>query len=249
MSKELRSEIERAKQIISRSSSIVVVSGAGVSTLSGIPDFRSPGIGLYSRLQHYNLPDPEAIFDLSYLQVNPKPFFDLAAELLKAEFQPSAGHYFIAKLEQERKLLRLYTQNIDGLDFKAGTRHIVECHGSFSGATCIRCQKSASIDDVRKTILARQIPVCDCGGIIKPNIVFFGEELPEAFLDNYERDLAQCDCFIAIGSSLVVQPVANLTLMVKPGIPRVLINRQATSYLFEIELLGDIGEICTQLQV
>jgi len=248
MTTELLFKIDQAKSIIARSSSIVVVSGAGISTISGIPDFRSPETGLYSTLKRYNLPYPGAIFDLSYLQENPKPFFDLAAELLAVDFQPSAGHYFVANIELKGRLRRLYTQNIDGLDFKAGTKNIVECHGSFSRAKCIYCQKPAAVDVLKKTILDHEIPLCDCGGIIKPDIVFFGQELPDVFLDNYKKDLAACDCFIAIGTSLVVQPVGSLALLVPRGVPRILINRESTSYTFDIELLGEIGEICSQLQ-
>ncbi|MBC7777930.1 MAG: silent information regulator protein Sir2 [Phycisphaerae bacterium] len=244
---DLATNLAKTRQLIASSSNIVVLTGAGVSTFSGIPDFRSPGSGLYDNLQRYKLPYPEAIFELDYFLEHPEPFFDLAAELVSDKYQPSAGHFFVRHLELSNKLKRLYTQNIDGLDLKAGTEAVIECHGSFSSAHCVRCDRQYLGSEIKKSIIEKKIPRCNCGGLIKPDIVFFGEGLPNQFHTNYAADLEACDLLLAMGSSLVVQPVGSLPTMVRKGIPRILINRERTSAHFDIELLGEIGEICAAL--
>ncbi|XP_053418099.1 NAD-dependent protein deacetylase sirtuin-3, mitochondrial isoform X4 [Nycticebus coucang] len=121
---------------------VVVMVGAGISTPSGIPDFRSPGSGLYSNLQQYNIPYPEAIFELTFFFHNPKPFFTLAKELYPGNFRPNVTHYFLRLLHDKGLLLRLYTQNIDGLERVSGipASKLVEAHGTFASATCTVCQ-------------------------------------------------------------------------------------------------------------
>ncbi|XP_023364374.1 NAD-dependent protein deacetylase sirtuin-3, mitochondrial isoform X2 [Otolemur garnettii] len=121
---------------------VIVMVGAGISTPSGIPDFRSPGSGLYSNLQQYNIPYPEAIFELTFFFHNPKPFFTLAKELYPGNFRPNVTHYFLRLLHDKGLLLRLYTQNIDGLERVSGipTSKLVEAHGTFATATCTVCQ-------------------------------------------------------------------------------------------------------------
>ncbi|XP_070813447.1 NAD-dependent protein deacetylase sirtuin-3, mitochondrial isoform X3 [Pituophis catenifer annectens] len=130
---------------------IVVMAGAGLSTPSGIPDFRSPGSGLYSNLQQYNIPYPEAIFELSYFFQNPKPFFRLAKELYPGNYRPNYAHYFLRLLFDKGLLLRLYTQNIDGLERVAGIPpdKLVEAHGTFASATCTVCRRTYSGEDFR----------------------------------------------------------------------------------------------------
>ncbi|XP_055211655.1 NAD-dependent protein deacetylase sirtuin-3, mitochondrial isoform X12 [Gorilla gorilla gorilla] len=130
---------------------VVVMVGAGISTPSGIPDFRSPGSGLYSNLQQYDLPYPEAIFELPFFFHNPKPFFTLAKELYPGNYKPNVTHYFLRLLHDKGLLLRLYTQNIDGLERVSGipASKLVEAHGTFASATCTVCQRPFPGEDIR----------------------------------------------------------------------------------------------------
>ena len=239
--------LQETAALIIRSHKIVVLSGAGLSTASGIPDFRSPGTGLYDNLARYQLPNAEAIFDIDYFRQRPEPFCHLARELTGGAWQPSAGHHFIRRLEQQGKLLRAFTQNIDGLDRLAGTKALVECHGTFRTASCIDCHRPRDASLVLAEIQHGRVPHCDCGGLVKPDIVFFGESLPTEFFEAAHRDIPAGDLFIVIGSSLQVHPVAGLPGLVPNGVKKILVNRESTPVVFDIELLGDINEICTRL--
>ncbi|KAJ8343250.1 hypothetical protein SKAU_G00305790 [Synaphobranchus kaupii] len=206
---------------------IVVMAGAGISTPSGIPDFRSPGSGLYDNLQQYDLPYAEAIFEINYFHHNPKPFFALAKELYPGNYQPNATHYFVRLLQDKGQLLRMYTQNIDGLERMAGISpsKLVEAHGTFSMATCTVCRREYPGEDLRADIMSGTVPKCSaCKGIIKPNIVFFGEELPHNFL-LYLTDFPLADLLLVMGTSLEVQPFAGLVGAVRGSVSRLLINR------------------------
>lgn len=128
---------------------IVVMTGAGISVSAGIPDFRSPGIGFYDKLD-FDLPSPQSVFDLDYFRENPKPFFTVAKELYPGQYHPTSAHYFITLLATKGLLLRCYTQNIDGLEREAGITKdlLVEAHGSFTTAKCIDCAKEHNADKV-----------------------------------------------------------------------------------------------------
>ncbi|XP_072322209.1 NAD-dependent protein deacetylase sirtuin-3, mitochondrial isoform X2 [Scyliorhinus torazame] len=185
-------------------SRIVVMSGAGISTPSGIPDFRSPGSGLYDNLQQYDIPYPEAIFEINYFFHNPKPFFALAKQLYPGNCKPNFTHYFVRLLHQKELLLRMYTQNIDGLERIAGIppEKLVEAHGTFATATCTVCRENFSWEQLRGDVLERKVPHCPCcSGVIKPDIVFFGEQLPANF-HQYIFDLPSADLLIILGTSL-----------------------------------------------
>ncbi|XP_068619009.1 NAD-dependent protein deacetylase sirtuin-2 [Battus philenor] len=208
---------------------IITLSGAGISTSAGIPDFRSPETGLYHNLQKYNLPEPQAIFEINFFRDNPKPFFTLAKELYPGSFKPTISHYFIRLLHEKGLLLRHYTQNIDTLERVAGLpeNKIVEAHGTFYTSHCLDCRKEYSLEYVKEIIFADQIPICtECPGIIKPDIVFFGESLPDRFQQCLQEDFQKCDMLIIMGSSLEVQPFASLIDMVPDWCPRLLINRE-----------------------
>ncbi|XP_072277849.1 NAD-dependent protein deacetylase sirtuin-3, mitochondrial [Pyxicephalus adspersus] len=186
---------------------IVVMVGAGISTDSGIPDFRSPTSGLYSKLQEYSLPYPEAIFDLSYYLHEPHAFLRLSKELLPGRHLPNAAHYFLRLLNDKGILLRLYTQNIDGLERVAGipAEKLVEAHGSFSSATCTMCLKEYPGKTFYDAVVESQVPHCSsCGGLIKPDIVFFGEQLPARFFLHL-TDFPSADLLIVMGTSLEVR--------------------------------------------
>ncbi|XP_076114799.1 uncharacterized protein LOC143082818 isoform X1 [Mytilus galloprovincialis] len=211
---------------------VVVVAGAGISTPSGIPDFRTPGTGLYDNLAQYRIPYPEAIFDIDYFHHNPKPFFTLAKELYPSgKYRPNYIHYFLRMLYDKGKLLRMYTQNIDGLERLAGLppEKLVEAHGTFSWATCTICGSKKEGSEVKESIFKDRLPKCGkrgCPGIVKPDIVFFGEDLPQRFY-LYLRDMLQTDLVIVMGTSLEVQPFAGIIDTVKYGVPRVLFNWNA----------------------
>ncbi|KAJ2713468.1 NAD-dependent protein deacetylase sirtuin-2 [Coemansia spiralis] len=210
---------------------IIVMAGAGISTAAGIPDFRSPGAGLYANLQKYQLPYPEAIFAIDYFRKQPRPFYALAKELYPGQFAPTASHYFVSLLAQRGLLLRHYTQNIDCLERAAGVESslIVEAHGSFHQAHCIdsSCRKEFAQDWVRERIFSDQTPRCDrCASLVKPDITFFGEGLPARFFDLIDDDFAACDLLIVMGTSLQVQPFASLVGDVGAAVPRLLINRE-----------------------
>lgn len=206
---------------------VVVMAGAGISTPSGIPDFRSPGSGLYDNLQQYDLPYAEAIFEISFFHHNPNPFFTLAKELYPGNYQPNLTHYFVRLLHQKGQLLRMYTQNIDGLERLAGIppEMLVEAHGTFATATCTVCRRKYSGEDLRPDIMKGTVPKCPtCKGIVKPDIVFFGEELPLHFF-KYITDFPVADLLIIMGTSLEVEPFASLAGAVRGSVPRLLINK------------------------
>ncbi|XP_068580514.1 NAD-dependent protein deacetylase sirtuin-3, mitochondrial [Cebidichthys violaceus] len=206
---------------------VVVMAGAGISTPSGIPDFRSPGSGLYDNLQQYDLPYAEAIFELSFFHQNPNPFFALAKELYPGNYRPNLTHYFVRLLHEKSQLLRMYTQNIDGLERLAGIppEMLVEAHGTFATATCTVCLREYEGAELRSDVMSGTVPQCpSCRGVVKPDIVFFGEELPLHFF-KYLTDFPQADLLIVMGTSLEVEPFASLAGSVRSSVPRLLINR------------------------
>eukprot|EP00794_Sanderia_malayensis_P019945 gene19945-21898_t len=208
---------------------IIVMTGAGISTSAGIPDFRSPESGLYHNLEKYNLPSPESIFQLEYFLENPEPFFMLAKELYPGNFKPTPSHYFIKLLADKNMLLRSFTQNIDGLEIVAGVSPdlVVAAHGTFHSAHCVNCKKEYSEEWEKERIFRDETPKCeDCSGIVKPDIVFFGESLPERFFKLSQSDFPKCDLLIVMGTSLVVQPFASMIDRVTKTTPRLLINKE-----------------------
>ncbi|KAL4420564.1 hypothetical protein ABPG75_010220 [Micractinium tetrahymenae] len=212
---------------------VMCMCGAGISVSAGIPDFRSPGSGLYHQLERYGLPHPEAVFELSYFRENPRPFFLLAKELFPGNFLPTPTHYFMRLLHDKGLLLRCYTQNIDSLEHQAGLPRsaVIAAHGNFDSARCIRCGRRHAVEHVRRAVFRGDGNPCRCrdkrcGGLVKPDIVFFGEPLPERFFRHVPRDFPQADLLIVMGSSLVVHPFASLIDEVEDDVPRLLINRE-----------------------
>ncbi|KAG6986442.1 transcription initiation factor TFIID [Physcia stellaris] len=215
-----------------RAKKIVVMTGAGISTSAGIPDFRSPDTGLYANLARLDLPFPEAVFDISFFRENPLPFYHLAHELYPGKYRPTVSHCFVRLLSDKGLLLKLFTQNIDCLERAAGVpdEKIVEAHGSFARQRCI------------------ELPHClrsGCNGLVKPDIVFFGEALPENFHTN-RMVPSTADLCIVMGTSLTVQPFASLPGFCAEGIPRLLINSERVGTLGsradDVLLLGDCDD-------
>ena len=159
------SGIEQIVDLIKNGSdgNVLVMAGAGLSTPSGIPDFRSPDSGIFDNLQQYKLPYPEAIFDIEYFRGNPQPFNTWSKEFLPGvNYKPSIGHYFVRLLQDKGRLLRHFTQNIDGLEVLAGVKEdeIVAAHGSFSSASCIYCKQPVELEIVKNAILTDETPFC-----------------------------------------------------------------------------------------
>ncbi|KAK5868278.1 hypothetical protein PBY51_009307 [Eleginops maclovinus] len=208
---------------------IICMVGAGISTSAGIPDFRSPGTGLYANLQKYNLPYPEAIFQVDYFKKHPEPFFALARELYPGQFKPTICHYFIKLLKDKGHLRRCYSQNIDTLERVAGLEgeDLINAHGTFYTSHCVSCKKEYNLDWMRDKIFSDDIPRCEgCSSLVKPDIVFFGENLPVRFFTSMKMDFPRCDLLIIMGTSLQVQPFAGLVGRVPKSCPRLLINME-----------------------
>lgn len=198
-----------------------------MSVSAGIPDFRTPGTGLYSQLEKYQLSDPQDLFTISYFRENPQPFYEVAKTLYPGQYRPTKAHYFVRLLHERGLLLRDYTQNIDTLEAVAGLPRdkVVYSHGSFATAHCVACGHEVAAEDVRAAVFADAVPRCErCGGFVKPDIVFFGEALPERFFTQGRADFPRCDLLIVVGTSLAVQPFASLIARVPPAVPRLLIN-------------------------
>ncbi|XP_076331210.1 NAD-dependent protein deacetylase sirtuin-3-like isoform X6 [Tachypleus tridentatus] len=190
---------------------------------------KSPGTGLYDNIQKYNLPYPEAVFDIDYFYMDQRPFFALAKELYPGNYSPNEVHYFVKLLHEKKKLLRMYTQNIDGLERLAGipSEKLVEAHGSFNTASCIKCGTKHSSEEIKDKIFADETPQCKnqrCKGVVKPDITFFGEQLPARFW-YHMTDMPRADLLIVMGTSLEVEPFASISELVRKRIPRLLINR------------------------
>ncbi|MCJ8730853.1 hypothetical protein PDJAM_G00189220 [Pangasius djambal] len=250
--------IEDVIRLLHDCKKILVLTGAGVSVSCGIPDFRSRD-GIYARLavDFPDLPDPQAMFDIEYFRRDPRPFFKFAKEIYPGQFRPSLCHRFIAMLDKREKILRNYTQNIDTLEQVAGVQRVMQCHGSFATASCLVCKHKVDCDAIREDIFRQVVPHCPkCSNIplaiMKPDIVFFGENLPEAFHRAMKQDKDEVDLLIVIGSSLKVRPVALIPSSVPHEVPQVLINREPLLHLnFDVELLGDcdviVNELCHRL--
>lgn len=210
-----------------KAQNILVLTGAGTSVSAGIPDFRSKG-GLYESVGKYNLPYPEAVFTIEYFDKDPGPFYDVSKTLLPGAHKPVVAHYFVTLLARHNILLKLYTQNIDSLDREAGVPDdkIIEAHGSYAKLHCRKCGHEYVYHDYYEDFKNGVVPHCkECGdGVIKPDIVFYGEGLPEEFF-NVDEDAAKADLLIVMGTSLTVSPCNTIPGLVGKDVPRVLINR------------------------
>jgi NAD-dependent SIR2 family protein deacetylase len=221
-----------AKLIAADDCQMVVMAGAGISVSAGIPDFRTPGTGLYDNLQEYGLPHPQAIFDLEFYRRNPRPFQRLCRELWPGNFAPTPTHAFFKLLHDKGKLLRCFTQNIDSLETLAGlpADAVVAAHGNFDSAHVVGTGTEVPINEVKRAAFGGadmwDALATQYGGLVKPDIVFFGEMLPERFFRRVAADMPKCNVLLVLGTSLEVQPFASLVGAVPPGTPRLLINRQ-----------------------
>lgn len=234
--------LQQLKQWINDSNSAVFFGGAGVSTESGIPDFRSVD-GLYNQKFEY---PPETIISHSFFLRKPEYFFRFYREkMLPLGFEPNVTHKVLARLEAEGHLAAVVTQNIDGLHQKAGSKRVFELHGSVLRNYCVKCGKFHRAEVVRD---AKGIPLCDCGGVIKPDVVLYEEPLDENVMAGAIAAIRKADLLIVGGTSLTVYPAAGL-LHYYRGQHLVLINRDETPYDSYANLVfhESLGEIFSRL--
>ncbi|KAL2828903.1 hypothetical protein BDW59DRAFT_170692 [Aspergillus cavernicola] len=280
--------IDDVVKLLKESKNIIVLTGAGISTSLGIPDFRSKDTGLYSQLEHLGLSDPQEVFDIHIFREDPSVFYSIAKDILPTEKKYSPTHGFIRLLQDQGKLLTNYTQNIDNIEANAGVlpENIVQCHGSFAMATCVKCQYKVSGDEIYDEIKKGVVPECaQClkqiaedasklqgqkrkrnstgahrdrknedssdeddyeiptPGVMKPDITFFGEDLPDEFgrrLLHNDRD--KVDLVIVIGTSLKVAPVAEVPGVLPSHVPQIYISRTKSS-TWEMEYLIRFAQV------
>jgi len=228
--------VNQCREILDKANSVVALTGAGISTNAGIPDFRGPQ-GLYITQQY----DPEKIFDIHYFNRDPKPFFDFARDFIELEktVQPTIAHRFLSALEKTGKLSGVVTQNIDSLHQMAGSKNVVEIHGSFWISHCLQCWEEYSYDELKHRLPHEDILKCACQGIIKPDIVFFGENVKN--LDKASDLVAESDVLFVIGTSCVVYPAAMLPSVARGKI--IIINMtpvELNAANIELSVQGDI---------
>lgn len=234
--KELQSIVRKAKRI-------VFFGGAGVSTESGIPDFRSQD-GLYR--QHYKYP-PETIISHSFLLSHPEEFYRFYRDkMLPQGIEPNVTHRVVAKWEQEGKLLACVTQNIDDLHEKAGTHRLYKLHGSTSVNYCMRCRKPY---DVGYILQSQGVPRCTCGGMIRPDVVLYEESLDDRVVEGAVSAIEHADVLLVCGTSLVVYPAAGF-IQYYTGDNLVLINRTPTPYdgYARLVMHESLGEVFAALE-
>lgn len=245
MNENQRDKVQRLKDWINKSSNIVFFGGAGVSTESGIPDFRSVD-GLYNQL--YKFP-PETILSHSFFQNNKEEFFRFYWDKMICDnVKPNITHKVLAMLEKQGRLSAVVTQNIDGLHQQAGSKNVLELHGSVHRNHCIHCGKFFTLEEIKKRINKKNIqdlgnniiPFCDCGNVIKPDVVLYEEALNEEVMKKALYYISNADMFIVGGTSLSVYPAANFVRYYS-GNKLVMINKSSTSYDNNADLLLQCG--------
>ena len=237
-----RAAIEDAAVLFRKAKRAVVLTGAGISTPSGIPDFRSEGTGLWSK------DEPLEVASLSTFRTAPERFFHwfqpLASRIFNA--QPNPAHLALAEFERSGHLQAIVTQNIDGLHQKAGSQHVIEMHGTLRTLSCTNCfQQFESGPFLHPYIETGKIPQClNCNGILKPDVILFGEQLPQSAWHEAQRAARQCDLMVVAGSSLEVLPVAGLPMQALDRGAHLIIINNAPTYLnvrADVVILDDVA--------
>lgn len=235
-------KIQEFKELVNKSNNIVFFGGAGVSTESGIPDFRSKD-GLYN--QKYKYP-PEEILSHNFFVENTEEFYKFYRDKMNSlKYEPNITHKKLANLEKEGKLKAVITQNIDGLHQKAGSKNVLELHGSVLRNYCTKCNK---FYDAEYVFNSNGVPKCTCGGIIKPDVVLYGEALDEEVLEKSVYAISKADLMIVGGTSLMVSP-ANGLIRYFRGSNLVLINRDKTPYdsLANLVINDSLGKVMSNI--
>ena len=223
---QTKANIEYVADLLRKSKRAVVLTGAGISTPSGIPDFRSDGTGLWSR------DEPMEVASLNTFRTDPERFFvwfrPLASLIFNAN--PNPAHIGLARLEKAGRIHSVITQNIDTLHQKAGSENVIEMHGTLRTLSCTQCFRQAEAGQYLKAFVERgELPYCQCGGLMKPDAILFGEQLPQRAWYDAQRDSRQCDLMLVVGSSLEVLPVAGLPMQaIDRGAHLVILNNAST---------------------
>ena len=237
--------IQKLKKWVEESNNIVFFGGAGVSTESGIPDFRGEA-GIYQTISEYGI-NPETILSHTFFENNKEVFFDYCKKhLVFPDAKPNAAHYGLAELEKQGKLKAVITQNIDNLHQAAGSKNVLELHGTLYKNYCIKCGKKFDIDYV---LNSDGIPKCDkCGGVVRPDVVLYEESLDMDVMQKAVNYIASCDMLIIGGTSLAVYPAAGL-INYYNGNKLVLINKSTTNLdnRADLALHMNIGEVFSKI--
>jgi len=240
----LSDDIKTLNRAIEDSSNIVFFGGAGVSTESGIPDFRSAD-GIYSTL--YGELDPEQILSASFFETEPLLFYDFyRSKMIHNEAKPNFAHRYLNVLEKQGKLKAIITQNIDGLHQEAGSRNVIELHGSIKKNYCQRCKKSYPLSYI---IEADGVPTCSCKGIVRPDVVLYEEQLDTAKINSAIEAIKNARTLIIAGTSLNVYPAASLVRYYE-GNELIIINLSPTNddYRANLVIREKIGEVFQMIQ-
>lgn len=282
--------IDDAAALLKKSRNIMVITGAGISTSLGIPDFRSKETGYYSKLLAKGINEPEEVFDIHEFDENPSTFYSLAADILPVLGRFTPTHAFIRLLQDKNRLQTNYTQNIDNIEVSAGIdkSRLIQCHGSFGTATCRKCRYQIDGEEIFPAILEQRVAKCTrcldnittleasqksnrksknkayrpsdesddseeddiaVPGVMKPDITFFGEQLPDNFFTRFtDRDVKTVDLVLVIGTSLKVAPVSEMPNYLPHQVPHIYISREAIEHVnFDVQLLGDCDDVVFEL--
>jgi len=241
-SSAIRTALEDAAELLRNAKHVVVLSGAGISTPSGIPDFRSEGTGLWSS------DEPMVVASLNTLRTHPERFFNWFRPLAGKIFHalPNPAHEALAKLENTE--VTIVTQNIDGLHQKAGSKHVIEMHGTLNTLSCTNCFKQFEAENFLQPFIEHgTIPLCaNCNGILKPDVILFEEQLPQAAWFEAQSAARQCDLMIVAGTSLEVLPVAGLPVQtVDRGAHLIIINNTPTyiDVRADVVIMDDVATV------
>jgi NAD-dependent deacetylase len=240
--------IDQAAELLRHARHAVALTGAGVSTRSGIPDFRSPGSGMWEQV------DPLEVASVFAFRRRPEAFFDWIRPLARCllEAQPNPAHIALAQLEAAGFLKAIITQNIDGLHQKAGSVCVLEVHGHLREATCIRCYRVFPTEQFVNVVLTGGgVPRCpECGNVLKPNVILYGEQLPAAMMQEAQRQTRWCDVMLIAGSSLEVAPASDLPRLARHnGAQLILVNLQPTYIDAEAQVIlyADVALVLPQI--
>jgi len=238
------SEVERLAELLGRSRRAVALTGAGVSVPSGIPDFRTPETGLWAKV------DPMEVAHISVFERDPERFWSYYRPRFQAlgDKEPNRAHEVLAELERRGLIEGVITQNIDRLHRAAGSENVIEVHGSIETSSCLECATAYGLDEVDEIFDERGVAICgSCGGAVKPDVVLFGELLPEAAIEQATELAEGADLMLCVGSSLAVHPVAGLPqLTLEHGGALAIVTKGRTPYDSDAELKLD-GEVDEEL--
>ena len=242
--------IDELVELLQNAKKCLAFTGAGVSTLSGIPDFRGPNGIFAQKFQSWTV---EELHDIRIFRSHPEAFYQYARNswYLLDTLKANIVHQVLAELEANGLLKAVYTQNIDMLHQQAGSKRVEEIHGTLETHSCLNCGKKFFFPEIKKTVLAGEVPCCDqCHGLVKPDVIFFGEMLNQDLLERGRRDFSEADLVLVLGSSLTVQPAASLPLLaIKNHSKLVIINSQPTPYdQFATLLFQDLKQVFTAIQ-